>query len=348
MDEDGAMRRFGPLLLILLAACAGAEPPVGAATVEVFAAPPAPSAGPAAATPAPGEATYTGMCDASAAVMIDDTHFVVADDESNVLRAYALGGGPPVATSADLSEAAGATPHEGGHRELDLEGAARVGDVVYWIGSHGNNKKGKPRPGRHRLLATKLALEGGVLRVDVLGVGRDMTKILAVSPELGELGIHAAEGIPPKAPGGTNIEGLAASPKGTLYLGFRNPVPDGRALIVEIGGLEKFVAGGGGPLLRSFKRVSLDGQGIRSLESRADDLIVLTGPVAGGGPHRVHFPPTQHHIELPDGFFGESLFITPTGLYALSDDGTVDVGGVPCKAAPPERRSFRGLDLSAR
>ena len=54
------------------------------------------------------------ISDASAAVAIGSTHVVVADDETNVLRAYAIGTwGSPVGR-CDL----------GGGPELDLEGAA--------------------------------------------------------------------------------------------------------------------------------------------------------------------------------------------------------------------------------
>ncbi|HET6410215.1 MAG TPA: hypothetical protein VFG14_20160, partial [Chthoniobacteraceae bacterium] len=40
--------------------------------------------------------TYIGCCDASAAVAVDGEHFVVADDEDNVLRVYRREGGSPI------------------------------------------------------------------------------------------------------------------------------------------------------------------------------------------------------------------------------------------------------------
>jgi hypothetical protein len=50
----------------------------------------------AASTPA-GRAeseitTFSGCCDASAAVAVDERHFVVADDEDNILRVYKTDG----------------------------------------------------------------------------------------------------------------------------------------------------------------------------------------------------------------------------------------------------------------
>jgi len=39
---------------------------------------------------------------------------------------------------------------------------------------------------------------------------------------------------PLKSPGGLNIEGLCATPDGQLLIGFRNPIPDGKALIAPL------------------------------------------------------------------------------------------------------------------
>ena len=51
----------------------------------------------------PNEATFFGMCDASAAAAIDSAHFVVADDEDNILRVFSREGGTALA-EYDLSE----------------------------------------------------------------------------------------------------------------------------------------------------------------------------------------------------------------------------------------------------
>lgn len=276
---------------------------------------------------------FQGMCDASAAILLDDRTVVVADDESNVLRAYATTGGPPLAVSKSLSEAAGATPKGRGFRELDLEGAAAHDGFVYWIGSHGNNRKGKARPGRARLLKTRVALEGGELQVEVLEVHSNLTAALAA------LGIVSPPGTPPKAPGGLNIEGLAAGPDGRLHIGFRNPLANGSALVMS------------GPPARpdSAGRLDLGGLGIRSLlwsETR-NAHVVVAGPMAGGGPFRLYEWSDAVVLlgtTLPDDLNPEAAVEFQDGsLLLLSDDGTRPVGGVPCKEAHESRRSFRGL-----
>jgi len=329
LTDDAPVRRLIPLLVLAAACRPGPPAPTGSAASAVVIEP---------LEPTPGELVFTGMCDASAAVRFDADHVVVADDESNVLRLYRRTGGAPVAVSADLSEAAGATPKGDGHRELDLEGAARVGDVVWWIGSHGNNKKGKARPGRHRLIATTLARDGADLRVDVKAVHRDLTSTQVLDPALG---ISAAPGVAPKAPGGTNIEGLAATAEGHLLVGFRSPVPDDLATVLElVVDLER------PPELRSVHRVGIHGLGVRALAWGTPHMIVLAGPPGpGGGAFRVHQHPAGEATFLPPGISGEALVRVPEGLLVLSDDGTVDVGGVPCKEAPVSSRSFRGVVL---
>ena len=74
--------------------------------------------------------TYTDTCDASAAVALDADRFVVASDEDNVLRIYSLSRpGPPV-SAISLSAFLQRTKKS---PEADLEGAARVGNRVFWI-----------------------------------------------------------------------------------------------------------------------------------------------------------------------------------------------------------------------
>ncbi len=96
---------------------------------------------------------HSGMCDASAAVAVGPTMFVVANDEDNVLRVYRKNKpGEPVHTF-DLTSF---LKPDAEHPEADIEAATQVGDRVYWITSHGTNKKGKQRPSRHRLFATEV------------------------------------------------------------------------------------------------------------------------------------------------------------------------------------------------
>ncbi|HEY5818827.1 MAG TPA: hypothetical protein VIU14_10590 [Mesorhizobium sp.] len=44
--------------------------------------------------------------------------------------------------------------------------------------------------------------------------------------------LEAGSKLAPEAPGGLNIEGLSAGAAGELLIGFRNPVPEGKAIVV--------------------------------------------------------------------------------------------------------------------
>src|SRR6266487_4577974 len=110
--------------------------------------------------------TYRGMCDASAAVSLTTNLFIVANDEDNILRVYRRHpGGLPV-LSIDLNAFLRVA---GKSTEADLEGAARVGDRIYWISSHGRNAKGRLSPNRQRFFATTVTVTNEQVEVKPLG-----------------------------------------------------------------------------------------------------------------------------------------------------------------------------------
>src|SRR4051812_25038135 len=83
---------------------------------------------------------FRGQCDASAAVVLDEDLFLVADDEDNLLRVYRFSApGVPV-------QEWNAGRHLLGKAEADIEGACRVGQRLYFITSHGRNRKGENSP----------------------------------------------------------------------------------------------------------------------------------------------------------------------------------------------------------
>ena len=98
---------------------------------------------------------YRGCCDASASVGLGGDWMAVANDENNALRVYSISeGGAPV-WEVDWSDSE-FLDLDRDHPEMDLEGAARVGDQVFWIASHGRNKSGKIRENRFRFFATTI------------------------------------------------------------------------------------------------------------------------------------------------------------------------------------------------
>lgn len=302
--------------------------------------------------PAADVTTYRGPCDASAAAALDADHFVVAGDEDNTLRVYRRGR-PQAVGQAPL-----AAFLDGGHRESDLEAAAAVGRRIYWIASHGRNSKGKPRPDRQRFFATDIVT--GVPAPGVTPTGtpyRGLLDDLTAARPLAGLRLGDAARLAPEAPGGLNIEGLAAMPDGSLLLGFRNPVPNGRALLVPLLNPAELVTPGSGRQARFGEPILLElrGRGVRSIDRALDGggYWIVAGPTAGAGAFSLYRwsgqakdAPRIVDSSALVGFRPEALFELPGGgLQVLSDDGGVVTDGQTCKDRSLAAQGFRGVTL---
>jgi broad specificity phosphatase PhoE len=301
-------------------------------------------------------AGYIGMCDASAAVAIGPKMFVVANDEDNFLRVYRSGQtGQPVAT-IDLNSFLKLNPDQA---ETDIEGATRVGDRVYWITSHGNKKDGKSDQNRRRLFATDVKVIGD--QVTITPVGKpyeDLLTDLTEAPALQDLKLReaAAPPKPPEEQGGLNIEGLCATPMGTLLIAFRNPIPGGQALIVPLENPEEVVQGKmaklGAPVL-----IPLGGLGIRSIEycEALSTYLIVAGPYGDEGSFKLYKwsgvaseePRIAQDINFQN-LRPEALVVYPAKktIQILSDDGDNPVDGKKCKKVAPDKRSFRSVWVS--
>lgn len=311
----------------------------------------APPGAPSPSVPPPGarEVIFEGMCDASGAVELGLDRFVVADDEDNVLRIYdAERGGPPLA-AVDVSAEVGLEPRGKKRRfpELDLEAGTRIGDRAYWLTSHGLDSKQRPRPERLRFFATTVPVDGVALAV--VGEPHDgLIAALIADPRFAAFGLAAAAARGPKEAGGLNLEGMTATPQGTLLLGFRNPVPDGRALFFELLAPADVVAGAP-PAFGDPFQLDLGGLGVRALTWWRGRYLIVAGAFASGGASRLYtWDGAGAAAALPidlAGYNPEGTF-TPEGrsaLMLLSDDGERVIDGRPCKKLEPARRRFRGL-----
>jgi len=292
-----------------------------------------------------------GPCDASAAVAVGPHTFIVANDEDNILRVYGPTDAEPQPGAFDLSAFLGL---EADNQEADIEGATRIGDVIYWITSHGADKHGHRRLSGRRLFATRLEILNG--RVTLTPMGKPYDQLVhdfAVDPKLRAYGLEAAARRAPKRPQALNIEGLAATPAGGLLIGFRNPIPQGRALVVPIDNPEDVVLGKAPAKLGSPMLLALTGLGIRSIEYSAgrDEYLIIAGPAGEQGPFRLYRwtgSPTDVPMEVSSVSFSglqpEALIVypdKPNEIEILSDDGRRELLGVACKDLPPDQQVFR-------
>ena len=302
------------------------------------------------AGPAPeiGETVvFEGSCDPSGAVPLDRRTFAVADDEDNILRIYdADKGGPPI-RSIDLSPE---LELEARDPESDLEGATRLGDLAFWITSHARRKSGRVDQARELFFASRLPLSGTT--IEIVGEPyRDLQSAFNAAPQLARFGLAAAARLPPDQIGGLNIEGLTATPAGALLVGFRNPVPDGLALIVPIENPTD-IPWGAHPKIGEPIRLDLMGLGARGLSWWRGQYLIVAGPIAFGPTAVFSWPGPGHRPRLIlDDLAGlnPEAFFTPEDrdtVLLLSDDGMVEIDGRPCKRLKdPARKQFRGLHI---
>ena len=221
---------------------------------------------------------HPGMSGASAAIFLDAGRVVVASDEDNRLRVYDPTASQPAIQVWDASPWLHLS---GRHAECDLEGAARVGSKIYWIGSHGRNKEGKYRPNRHRFFATEVEETPQGPRFRNVGTpSSTLVHTMLTTPSLGSLHLDTAAALPPDSKGGLSIEALAARPDGSLWIGFRGPLAKEKALLVPLLNPDA-VLEGQAPRFGSPTRLDLGGRGLRDMAWTGSEWILVAG--ASGG-----------------------------------------------------------------
>jgi len=294
--------------------------------------------------------SYRGLCDASAAVALGADHFVVADDERNTLLVYRRGQADAV-DALDVSAFLGTKPD----KESDIEGAASIGQRTYWVSSHGRNSEGKRQDRRLRLFATELASRAGPLQppFKLAPAGKAYSGLLddlLAAPSLAALKLADAAAKAPEADGGLNIEGLAATPDGRLLIGFRNPLPGQRALLVPLENPDEVIDHGTPARFGQPIQLDLGQRGIRSIDRVGSSYLIVAGPTADRGTFalfRWSGEPAQAPMLMKSvdfkGLHPEALFAVPgtQGFQVLSDDGKRQQRGLACKALPRGWQCFR-------
>ncbi|MYW42856.1 DUF3616 domain-containing protein [Streptomyces sp. SID161] len=307
----------------------------------------------------------TGASDASAAVDAGGGYVLVADDEDNTLRLYdgAVSGAP--VRSWDLDDALDAD------KEVDIEGAARVGNTVYWTGSLGNNKDGEYKADRDTVFTTTVSGSGAATQLAFGTAGHRLREDLVAWDEAngGRYGFAdaTADGQTPKQADGFNVEGLEFAPGSTTtaYVGFRAPlVPPqngGKALIVPVTNMDQ-VARGTKAAFGTPVELDLGGLSIRDLRRNAQgQYLILAGSwaaednsapyalyswdgVAGHQPVKVLDLPTadaggwESVVSVPD------LAAAGARVQLVTDDGAADLYGDGTEAkdlAHPEWQKSR-------
>ncbi len=275
------------------------------------------------------EVRYTGLCEASAAAVLDDSHFAIASDDSDKIRIYQRNNNAPA-------------PKPLHHPDVsDIEASARIGDVVFWLTSHSLTGKGKDKAERKELFATKIV--AGPNLVEVGSVYRGLREDIAKAMNIRDQDLTAS----------FNIEGLASTPTGTLLVGLRGPIDKtekGRAYVIEIKNpmslvgigerKDEHASVGNIHQLKLFDDSDGVGRGIRSIERVGNRYLLVGGPVPDGKtpqPRLFWWSGPDDDVVTP-GPVADLSDMTPEALIAWSehdvqifgDNGDAVVNGKAC------------------
>lgn len=300
----------------------------------------------ASAAGRPGGKWHTGISDASTAIPLDANWMLIGDDENQTIRVFSRTRSGPAAKRINLNSGLGLRDlyGDGSPKEVDIEGSFRVGNRIYWLGSHSHSMDLLERTNRARLFATDLSGAGAdvslaviahydFFKIDVLNW--DQQNVHGRGANYYGLVNSGAVNVDPKAPDGSgfNFEGLCAAATGgaaAAWVGFRAPlVPPGNrvnALIVPVLNYATLASRGGGPGSAVFGppiELNLGGRSIRSIEGSGTNYLIVAGP-PGAGTNLP--PPGNFRLFTWSGRTNEQPRERSADLTGLSPEG---LGGVP-------------------
>ena len=274
--------------------------------------------------------------------MVDQSRVAIASDDYDTILIYQRGK-PESAPAYELND-----------EVTDIEAAARIGNVVFWLTSHSLNSDGEDKKKRKILFATRVAADGTLS--DEGKKYRGLREDLAAA-----LGRTEARLMPH-----LNIEGMTDTPDGHLLIGLRGPqtMPADKALLVEVANPADLVASGSDAKADITRVVTLDlsdgkgtpGRGIRDIARVGDRYLIIAGSEPDGGDPAPRLFWWDGHSEAatpgPDADFSK---MTPEAIVvwseheaeAFGDNGGAIIDGAECKdKSPPPNAFFPALDIN--
>ncbi len=306
-------------------------------------------------TSAVGKSEKVGYaCDGSAIASIGEGYFWNGSDEDNILRLYKAGAAAKPLNQVNLNPHLKTEVKEGGQpKEADIEAVARIGNRLYWIGSHGRSKKNPvDEPSRRLLFATDLSGHGAASNLRPVGTPfRGLVAAAKSGTSVVSRALLAAEPLAP-GKGGVNIEGMAATTDGSLLIGFRSPLVGGRAIVLRLRNPAVVIEKGSAPEFGNPMLLDLGGLGIRDIGASAvpDEFWILAGSAGSGGTSAIYIwrpghAPVASQIELPaaegppEGLMRD---ISSGSWFMSTDKGDLD----GCKKRKEAKRTFELLPLT--
>ena len=236
----------------------------------------------------------TGLYEPSAIQQLPDGRFLVVEDEK--VQPFSL---VTIAADGQVSSTPLLPPEgedDAAWKLDDLEALAiDPSGFVYALTSHSRSGSGKAKKARDKLV--RFRVEGGRMAAHSL-VRELKPALVAAHPVLAA----AAEITEVKAQGGLNIEALEIGADAQrLFVGFRSPLIDGKAIIACVENLAAIFEAGETPRIApSLITLDLGGNGIRGMASAPalGGHFIISGPV---GRQQVPF-----HLWFWSGRLGEA------------------------------------------
>ncbi|PCK77682.1 DUF3616 domain-containing protein [Rhizobium sophoriradicis] len=174
------------------------------------------------------------------------------------------------------------------YKETDAEGISFYNGAYYLIGSHGLNKSGEYQDSRYFIYRVKVDASTGL--VDDFGMEDQPAAGVEKSANL-ELVLKQDPTLEPhikeKPDVGLNIEGIAVSGD-NVYLGFRSPLPNNKAIVASISIKDAFDNPQAALVLHPVDLGA--GMGVRDIAAVDGGFLILSGPQEDkAGPAQVCF-----------------------------------------------------------
>lgn len=298
---------------------------------------------------------YTESCDGSGAVALGKDYFAVVNDETSQLLIFARRApGAPV-EKITLHKALDLEKGE----EADLEALARIEDRIYVLGSHSRDREGKKEKERRKLLAVHFSADSNGPQLTPIGEAyEDLMNDLTDHRAFDSLQLKEATKKSGDDPNGFNLEGLCAGQNGCLWLCFRAPQVENKALLIPLNN-PKDVTAGARARFGNHVVLDLGGRSIRGADNMDGHIVMIADDdFKGRSPVIFLWDESQTFataLSLPglDTFDPESIIIYPdTGLQELqilSDDGGRRLLDKDCKDEEnPSLKRFRSATYTWR
>lgn len=227
---------------------------------------------------------FQGTYEPSSVLQLDDGRVLIVEDESR--RSLSLLTPDDSGQLVENDDIDAGLVQGVGRKLNDMEALTRdTAGNLYGITSHSVNKEGKRNPNREVLM--QFRIEGNQLRKPLI-YGKLVDQLMASASLQSMIETRAGARADFRQ---TNIEGMSFDPdKGHLLLGFREPVVNGKTMILAIGNPEALFTQDASPEFVDAFFLDMKENGIRGMSrDAAHKRYLLTNEIRdAGGKNRSH------------------------------------------------------------